>query len=117
MCERAKPVVALFSRIDDSNFAYLTAAAHEPLKRLIDDFQKFFEDALGYDPKGMRRGSIKYDLFGRLDVLILEHYSMTQVLTDYLFPHDVGANDYLESIKTTEEDCNRYLELSRIRPP
>lgn len=111
MNDRAKPVFALFSRIDESKLGTLTAAPHETLRRSIDYFRNFFEDALRYDPKDMPRGSGGHNLHGRLDQLVLEHYAKTQVIIDYLYPIEDQANKILESIKTTEEDCKRLLRI------
>ena len=107
--ERAKPVLALFSRIDESKLGTLTGASHETLGRSIDAFRNFFEDALGYDPKDMSRGSSEHNLHGRLDQLVLEHYAKTQVIIDYLYPLEDQANNILESIKAIEEKCKRVL--------
>ena len=110
MNELAKPVFALFSRIDESKLDYLEGPSYVTLKDSIGAFRNFFDEAQRYNAKDGPRGSGKHSLHGRLDHLVSEHYAKTQVMIDYLFPLDAAANDFLESIKSIKEDHERLLK-------
>ena len=90
--QRTEVILSIFSRIDESKLEFLTARASEHLQSTINEFLEVFSNTIAYDPIN---GNQKEGVFFWLYALVLEHLPQTQVLIDYLFPHDAGANDYL----------------------